>query len=63
MPIKDYESEEAFALAVENKPATLVFTHTVSEKNGKTYANISSCIPVEDGEPSFVATRYERYEA
>lgn len=61
VPIRDFETEEDFANAVVNRPATLVFTHNVSEKTGKLYSNIASCIPLEEGEPSFIETRYERY--
>ena len=61
VPIKDYETQSAFENEVVGRPATLVFSHTVSDKTGKTYANISSCIAAEEGEPTFQAVNYKKY--
>ncbi len=63
VPIQDFGTKADFERAVVGRPATLVFSHAHSDKTGKDYANISSCIEAEEGEPTFVATDYKRYAA
>lgn len=59
--IKDFKTKEDFEAAVVGRPATLVFTHNVSEKNGKTYSNMTSCTPIDEGTTAFVAKDYQIY--
>ena len=58
--IKDYPTQEAFEKAVVGRPATLVFTHNAAD-NGKTYSNLTSCTPVDEGAKAFEAVDYQTY--
>lgn len=62
VPFEDgFDSIDDFRKAVVGRPATLVFSHNTSDKTGKLYANIGSCIAAEEGEPVFRETNYKHY--
>jgi hypothetical protein len=56
---KDFSTKEDFEAAVVGRAATLMFTH--NESNGKTYANLDVCTPLEDASKAFVAKDYQTY--
>ncbi len=58
-PSKDFATKEDFEAAVVGRAATLMFTH--NESNGKTYANLDVCTPLEDASKAFVAKDYQTY--
>ncbi|MEL0098868.1 MAG: hypothetical protein VW907_04880 [Opitutae bacterium] len=61
VPIKSYETQDAFEAEVVGKPAHLVFTHNKSADGTKTYSNLTSCTAVDNPAEAFVATDYRPY--
>jgi hypothetical protein len=61
VPIQDFNTKEEFEAAVVGRPATMMFSHNKSEKNSKTYSNLTACAPLEEGTEAFVAKDYKAY--